>query len=96
MTTKSDRIERLMEDPDLKEAFNSVRMAIHNGWAATKPSEPELREEWHRRLFTLQSVEENLYRAIQDGKLEDYRAAEQEKLAPLGDIKLWRHRKNKG
>jgi hypothetical protein len=94
MTVKSDHIERLLSDEYLQEAFDNVRAAIHNGWANTKPSDSEALEEWHRRLFTLRSVEENLKQAVQDGKLEDFRVAEQEKIPPLGDILKWKKTRN--
>lgn len=78
MTAKSDRAKELLEDPLLQEAFQNVRDAIHRGWANTKPTDHDTKEEWHRRLFTLDSVERNLKQAIQDGKLEDFRAQQQE------------------
>lgn len=93
MSAKSDRVKKLLNDPDLQEAFENVRQAIHDGWENTKPSDKELREEWHRRLFTLRSIEENLLQAIEDGVLEDYKAKERSKLAPLGDLVKWRMNK---
>ncbi len=85
MTAKSDRVKKLLDDPDLQEAFNNVREAIFKGWSQCKPSDHELKEEWHRRLFTLDSIERNLKVAIQEGKLEDFMAAEQER-----EQKIWK------
>jgi len=90
MTAKADRVKKLLDDEDLQEAFDNVRRAIHEGWASTKPSDSEAKDEWHRRLFTLQSVEANLKKAIQVGHLEDFNTEQQGKLAPLGDILSWR------
>ena len=90
MTAKSDRIKKLLDDGDLQEAFRQVEDAIHRGWAGTPPTQLEDQREWHRRLFTLKSVKENLYRAIEDGKLEDFRALEKERPGCLGDIQTWR------
>lgn len=90
MTAKSDRVKKLLDDEDLNEAFSQVANAIHKGWANTPPTNVEAQQEWHRRLFTLNSVIENLKLAVQDGELEDYRVAEQEKPSFLGDIAAWR------
>lgn len=90
MTLKSDRIQRLLADEDLQEAFQQVKDAIHRGWANAPPTKLDEQQEWHRRLFTLKSVEENLRIAIQDGKLEDFRAEQDKKPSILGDIAAWR------
>ena len=78
MTAKSDRARELLEDPLLKEAFQNVKDAIHRGWANCKPTDHEAKEEWHRRLFTLDSIEQNLRQAIQDGNYEDFLANQKE------------------
>ena len=90
MTAQSDRIKKLLENEDLNDAFDSVANAIHRGWAETPPTELDVQQEWHRRLFTLNSVKENLMSALQDGQYQDFRAVEQEALPPLGDIVSWR------
>ena len=90
MTAQADRITQLLKNEDLQTAFDDCRRAIHEGWARTLPSDADALQEWHRRLFTLQSVEANLKRAIQDGHLEDFRAQEQVKPEPLGDLLTWR------
>lgn len=74
MTARSDRAKELLEDPLLQEAFQNVRDAIHRGWAKCNPTDHDAKEEWHRRLFTLDSVEQNLRQAVQDGKYEDFLA----------------------
>lgn len=90
---KADRIKKLLDDEDLKEAFSQVRDAIHRGWANTPPTKQDEKEEWHRRLFSIDSVEANLRRAIQDGVLEDFRTTEKERLPFLGDIQAWRKKR---
>ena len=95
MTAQSDRIKKLLDDKDLNEAFDSVANAIHQGWANTPPTDMAAQTEWHRRLFTLNSVKENLYKAMQDGQYKDYIEAEKEKPAILGDILSWRMNQSK-
>lgn len=90
MTTESDRIKRLIDDPDLKEAVMRVENAIYRGWAKTPPTDHDMKEEWHRRLFSLNSVFENLRASIRDGEYQDYIEAEKEKPPLLGDIAAWR------
>ena len=90
MTAKSDRIKKLLDNEDLKDAFDSVTNAIIRGWTETPPTALEVQQEWHRRLHTLNSVKENLMAALQDGQYQDFRAVEQEKLPPIGDIVSWR------
>lgn len=90
MTAQSDRIKKLLDDKDLNEAFDAVANAIHTGWANSPPTDLDMQTEWHRRLFTLNSVKENLFAAMQDGQYQDYIEAEKEKPAILGDITKWR------
>ena len=95
MTAQSDRIKKLLDDKDLSEAFDAVANAIHSGWANTPPTDADKQQEWHRRLFTLNSVKENLYAAMQDGQYMDFCEAEKEKPAILGDIVTWRKNQSK-
>ena len=92
MTAKSDRCERLINDPDLKQAFEDVRMALHQAFAECPTNDSEAMVDIRKRLHLLDSVEANLHRAIQDGKLEDFRAVEQEKPPILGNLVQWRQR----
>ena len=95
MTAQSDRIKRLLDDEDLNRAFDAVANAIHSGWANSPPTDAAMLSEWHRRLFTLNSVKENLYTAMQDGQYQDYIEAEKEKPAMLGDILSWRMKQSR-
>ena len=78
MTAKSDRIEKLLEDPDLKEAFSSVREHYRDAIELT-PLDDNTVLEIRKMLHLLSEVEQDLYRAIQDGQLEDFNAAEEER-----------------
>lgn len=90
VTAKADRCKRLLEDPDLIQAFRDTKDAILRGFSETPPTDGEQLIEWRRRLLALESVEENLKEAIRKGSLERFRAAEQERPPWLGDIVKWR------
>jgi hypothetical protein len=90
MTAKSDRCEKLVNDPDLKQAFEDVRLALHQAFAECPTNDSESMVDIRKRLHLLDSVEANLHRAVQDGKLEDFRAIEDERPPVLGDILKWR------
>lgn len=90
MTAQADRVHRLINDPDLKQAFQDVRDALHQAFANTPTNDSEAMVDIRKRLHLLDSVEANLHRAIQDGSLEDFRVEEQERPPFLGDILQWR------
>ena len=87
MTAKADRIQRLLNDPDLIQAFEDVRDALHKGFEQTPPSDVEQLIGCRYRLQVLGSVKANLLQAIEDGKLEDFN--EQDEQSPLGDLDAW-------
>ena len=89
-TARADRVARLLEDPDLKQAFRDVRDAILRQFQEIPPSESEQLLKCRERLHLLDSLEANLKRAIQDGKLERLRVEEQKKPPFLGDLLEWR------
>jgi len=93
MTAKSDRIKRLVEDEDLKNAFQNVRNMLLNAFTTCKTDDSELMVDIRKRLHLLDSVENSLRTAIQDGKLEDFRTNEQERPPFLGDLTKWRKKK---
>lgn len=82
---KKNRIERLLDNKDLKEAFEAVDAALVKQFREIKPSDVEGIHTIKERLHILQSVKANLYQAIQDGKLEEFQAA-QENTPFLGDL----------
>lgn len=95
MTAQSDRIQHLIDNPDLKQAFQDVRDALHQAFAITPTNDSEAMVDIRKRLHLLDSVEANLERAIRDGKLEDFRAEEEENAPWLGDIAKWRKKQKK-
>lgn len=90
MTDKADRIKRLLEDEDLKSAFESVRTKLVNAFTTCSSNDVELMVDVRKRLNLLDAVEQDLKTAIQGGKLEDFRATEKERPPFLGDIAKWR------
>lgn len=88
--SKAERCKRLLDDPDLKQAFQDVREALHQAFANAKVSDTESLVDIRKRLHLLDSVEANLYQAVQDGQLESFRVAEQERPPFLGDLNKWR------
>jgi len=73
MTTKSDRIQRLVEDEDLKQAFQDVRDALHYKFATAPIDDAQGMTDIRKMLHLLDSVEANLQQAIEDGKgLQDW------------------------
>ncbi len=95
MTGKSDRIQRLVDDPDLKQAFQDVRDALHYKFATAPIDDSKGMTDIRNMLHLLDSVEANLGQAISDGKLEDFRAKEDELPPHLGDIKKWKQKRLK-
>ena len=93
MTAKSDRVKKLLNDPDLKQAFVDVKNALYQQFNKAKTNDVETILDIRKRLHLLDSVEANLKRAIQDGQLEDFRAMEDERPSFLGDIVKWRQKR---
>jgi len=96
MTAKADNIKRLLEDPNLEEAFENVRrfylekiedlpLDQKNGAGALY--------DIRKQLYLLRQVKDDLAKAIQHGNYEDFVAAQSEQPSFLGDIRKWRHRK---
>lgn len=90
---KAERCKRLLDDPDLKQAIQDVRDALHQAFARTPVSDTETLVDIRKRLHLLDSVEGNLRQAIQDGQLDAFRVAEDERPPFLGDILAWRKKK---
>lgn len=86
MTAKADRVKKLIEDPDLKDAFNVCRERYRDLIEQTPISEDGALLDIRKMLYLLREVEETLHTAIQDGHLEDFRAAEQESSGFLKDL----------
>lgn len=86
---KADRCKRLMEDPDLKQAFQDVRNALLRKFEECSTTDADSMVDIRKRLHLLDSVEANLRQAIEDGQLEDFNVSEQQRQW-LGD--LWKKR----
>jgi hypothetical protein len=93
ITAKAARVERLLADEDLQKAFTDTRDAILQRFSQIPPSEAEQLVECRRLLQVLQSVEKNLYRAIREGELAEFRAEERKQSPFLGE--LWWNRKKR-
>jgi len=84
---KGNRCQKLLDDEDLTQAFKDVEDAITLKWKQAPIEDGEGQQKLRLSLHLLQSVQANLKRAVEDGKLEAYRL-EQEKrgVSYLGDI----------
>jgi len=84
MTAKADRIKKLIADPDLAEAFQSVRQKYLNLIEFTPLADDTALLDIRKMLQLLRDVEQDLKQSIDNGKLEDFRATEQP--GPLKDL----------
>ena len=82
---KGARCKRLLEDEDLKQAFQDVRNAIHDKFEEVSSEDEKALVGLKQRLHILDSVKANLVKAIQDGKLES-KALDEVNVRWLGDI----------
>lgn len=90
---RGKRVEKLLENKDLKEAFADVKAAIHQQIDELKPSQIDELILCKERLHVLKSVEANLTLAIKHGKKAEFQILEQDRPTPLGDIHAWRRKK---
>ncbi len=79
MTGQADRVLRLVQDPDIKAAFQTVREYWRDKIEETPLDNPEVLFDIRKMLHLLRDVEDALQTVIDDGHLKDYRIAEQEK-----------------
>jgi len=93
MTAKADRVRKLIEDPDLKEAFNVVRERYRDLIEETPVSNDGALLDIRKMLHLLREVEQNLHTAIENGNLEDFNAVQDEGQGFLGD--LWPRKANR-
>jgi hypothetical protein len=92
MTAKSDRVQKLIDDPDLTEAFEVVRQRYRDLIEETPVSDDGALLDIRKMLYLLKEVKEALHTALQQGHLEDFRAREQEGNGFLRDLR-WTNRK---
>ncbi len=79
MTGKADRVLQLVKDPDIKEAFSTVREFYRDMIEETPISEDDALLDIRKMLKLLRDVEDHLQTVIDNGILEDFRAAEDER-----------------
>lgn len=89
MTEKADRVKHLMENEDLKQAFENVRNLYFDMFEKCPLENDNLRRDIHYMLTLLGQVKGDLYSAIEQGDYEDFLAVQQEQPTPLGEIKSW-------
>ena len=92
VTDKALRVQRLMEDENLIQAFQDVRDALHGKFEQTLVNDGDTLLDIRKMLHLLDSVWANLERAVEDGQLEQVNIdeAEKYKVASLGDRKWLR------
>lgn len=77
MTDQADRVLRLVEDPDIKAAFKTVREYWRDKIEETPLDNPEVLFDIRKMLHLLRDVEDALQTVIDDGHLQDFRATEE-------------------
>lgn len=88
MTERSDRVEFILNSPEFQEAFDTVREKYRDMIEDTPVSDDGALLDIRKMLHLLREVEQHLRTAVRDGKLEDFRAQEQQG-GILQDLKLW-------
>jgi len=89
---RADRCNTLLNDPDLKEAFQNVENAITETWKSSSQGDKAGHKYLKLSLHVLSSVRASLEQAVSDGKLEAYNIDQAETVVPiLGDV--WNQKK---
>lgn len=86
---RAERVARLLNDPDLNQAFEDVRQALFQRFLQADVEDASTLRELKHMHTLLASVEANLRQAIQDGTLENFNIQQAERMPHLGDIKSW-------
>ena len=100
VTDRATRCKRLLDDPDLTEAFDLVEQSIVDGFKQISleqiNEDGNILHELKLMLHLLKSVKDKLETAVSQGELEAFNAEQEKTVAPyLGDILSWR-KKTKG
>ena len=90
MTAKSDRVEKLLKDEDLNEAFENVRNRLLSAFTTCKTDDTDMMVDIRKRLHLLDLVKKDLMDAIKDGQVKDFQESEKQRPPFLGDISTWR------
>lgn len=93
MTAKADRARELMNHPEMKDAFNNVRLmylGLFEQLPLTKDRlDPDVMLDIRRMLELLKQVERDLENMIRAGNVADFRAQQPDY---LGDLRNGRAR----
>ena len=81
MTAKSDRVKRLLEDDDLKEAFENVKRFLMEEFFRTDSEDVDRLQDISKRANLLEAVKADLYAAIEAGDYEDFLAQKEEDMS---------------
>lgn len=88
--SKATRCKKLLDDPELQDAFKAVRERYRDLIEETPVSDDGALLDIRKMLHLLREVEDHLRIAVETGDLEQFRAKEQEGHGFLGDIRKWR------
>lgn len=69
ISQKGHEAERLLENPLLKEALDSMNIAIHQKWEDSPLTDTQGQHELRLMLKLMKDFEGNLKRFVQDGKM---------------------------
>lgn len=89
MTAQADRVQKLVDSPELKDAFIVVREKLRDMIESTPLSDDGALLDVRKMLHLLRDVEEALHTAIETGHLEDFRVNEQVERDNIQDISIW-------
>ena len=87
---RASRAEKLLADEVLNEAFEQVQQTLLDAFTNCPTDNSEMMVDISKRLHLLKCVRANLERAVEDGKLEEYRIEQEKKSGIIGDI--WKRR----
>lgn len=79
MIRKGQRVERLLNDPDLNEAFEVVELSLWEEFKGLRTQDTEAMSQIRLALFLLEKIKTSLEQAITDGKVEKSLLEEKEK-----------------
>lgn len=82
---RADRVQRLLDDPDLQQAFEGVKDRLMQEFAECSDVTEEYLIDLKRCLSMLDVVKRLLEQAVKDGKLEEYNANQP---PILGDVNV--------
>lgn len=74
VSEKAERCQRLIDDPDLKEAFITVKQSFINAMIDAPTEDKDGLMELKKLINLLDKVENELHKAIRQGKKEQHMA----------------------